>query len=214
MDLDMSAVKRILKALDWQVIKRLLTSIDSFVLYTEFMAQFLRIPDHKWMLMEGSLSVEEIPSKLPIHNRTKTTVMYSGALDKKTGILEFLQAIGFIRDEKYEFWFTGSGNALQEIILASKRDARIKYLGFLPTRKDLLKKQQQATMLINMRLPSAQRSEYSFPSKLLEFMISGRPVLSPKLGGVPDEYYKYLVEIPSTTPVSYTHLTLPTICSV
>ena len=33
---------------------------------------------------------------------------------------------------------------------------------------------------------------YSFPSKTIEYMSSGTPVLTTKLGGIPKEYYDYL----------------------
>lgn len=201
MDFDMSAIKKILKGLDWQVLKRQFNSIDSFVLYAEPMAQFLGIPDYKWMLMEGSLSAEEIPPEPHPYFRNKTTiVMYSGQIDKRYGIIEMLQAIELIKDDKYEFWFTGKGNAMHELSEAIKRDPRIKYLGFLPSREDLLQKQQQASMLINLRLPNEPGSTYAFPSKLLEYMASGRPVLTPKIGGIPEEYYKYLIIISSVLP--------------
>ena len=50
------------------------------------------------------------------------------------------------------------------------KDGRIKFLGFLPSRKDLLLKQKQATMMINTRKPDEAASAYCFPSKLFEYI--------------------------------------------
>ena len=38
-------------------------------------------------------------------------------------------------------------------------------------------------------------TKYSFPSKTLEYMSSGTPVLTSKLSGIPSEYYDYLYVI-------------------
>ena len=55
-------------------------------------------------------------------------------------------------------------------------------------------------MLISPRRPDKEASTYCFPSKLFEYMVSGNPVLSCRLGGIPDEYFDYLVEMKSTSP--------------
>ena len=82
----------------------------------------------------------------------------------------------------------------------AQKDARIHNFGFLPSRRDLLLKQKEAAMLISTRRPDEEASDFCFPSKLFEYMISGNPVLSCRIGGIPDEYFNYLVEMKSTNP--------------
>ena len=79
----------------------------------------------------------------------------------------------------------------------AKHDGRIKYLGYLPTRLDLLNKQKEATMLISTRDPSEPASTYCFPSKIFEYMVSGNPVLSTRINGIPDEYFDYIIPLDS-----------------
>ena len=55
-------------------------------------------------------------------------------------------------------------------------------------------------MLISTRRPDEPASDYCFPSKLFEYMMSGNPVLSCRIGGIPDEYFNYLVEMKTTSP--------------
>lgn len=201
MDMAMSSLKKVLKKFDWFKIKHHMKLIDGFILYTKHMAEFLRLPTSKWIVMEGSIdareiqNIQSIPAK--INNSKKISVMYSGKIDDKFGIPELLEAIEKIENPLYEFWFTGTGNAVSKIEEKSKKDSRIKYLGFLPSRDALLQKQKEATMLLNMRLPNEVGSAYCFPSKLFEYMASGRPVLSIKIDGIPDEYFNYLIEIKS-----------------
>ena len=196
MDLGQSRLKAVLKYFDWQSIKSLQKQFDGFILYASKMAEFLGIPDKKWILMEGSYDPDETTNKQKLMEEAiykKKAVMYSGKLDKEYGIPLLVDAFMQIRDRDAELWLTGGGNAEGYIRECSKKDRRIKYYGFLPSREDVLKMQNEAALLANMRLPSEAASAYCFPSKLFEYMASGVPVLSFKLEGIPREYYKYLI---------------------
>ena len=46
-------------------------------------------------------------------------------------------------------------------------------------------------MLLNIRNSEDVYTKYSFPSKMIEYMLSGTPVLTTKLSGIPDEYNPY-----------------------
>lgn len=201
MSMTMSSVKKLLKKIDWQLIKKQYNSFDGFILYTKEMAKFLNLQEGTWILMEGSLDINDV-SKQSVKktNDDKITIMYSGKIDKKFGIMELLEAIKLTKEGSYEFYFTGNGDAEEEIHKRALTDSRIKYLGFLPSREELLKRQEEATMLVNMRLPTEDGSAYCFPSKIFEYLASGRPVLSFKVEGIPAEYYNYLIEMESTSP--------------
>jgi glycosyltransferase involved in cell wall biosynthesis len=125
--------------------------------------------------------------------------MYSGVLDLRYGIKELLDAMNML-DDKYELWLTGNGNAVPLIEERAKTDERIKYFGYFPSRLDLLKKQREATMLISTRDPSEPASRYCFPSKIFEYMVSGNPVLSTVIDGIPDEYFNYIIPLESISP--------------
>ena len=192
MDLNKSAVKRVLKALDGVRIRHYLKSVDKYVLYAESMAEYLKLRPGQWMRMEGSYDTDLFGEGNPSDDRI--SVMYSGVLDTRYGIPEFLDAMSYL-DDRFEFWLTGDGNARPLVEQAAAQDGRIRYFGYLPSRKDLLDKQASATMLINTRKDTEQASKYCFPSKLFEYMVSGRPVLTCMVAGIPKEYAPYLVPI-------------------
>lgn len=193
MDLGQSKLKAALKKIDWISIKRMQKKFDEFILYAPKMAEFLKIPNGKWMLMEGSYDPSE--SVADESTSKKKAVMYSGKLDKEYGIPMLLDAFMQLEDKEAELWLTGGGNAEDYIKECASKDKRIKLYGFLPSRGDVLNLQKQASLLVNMRLPSEPASAYCFPSKLFEYMATGVPVMSFKLEGIPEEYYPYLIMV-------------------
>lgn len=192
MDLGQSRFKAFLKSFDWKFIKNMQHQFNGFILYAEKMADYLEIPNGKWILMEGSYDITESTIK-PVEK--KKAVMYSGKLDNRYGIKMLVDAFMKIKDSDIELWITGSGNAMGYIKECAARDPRIKFYGFLASRQDVLEKQTEASLLVNMRLPSERASAYCFPSKLLEYMATETPVLSFEIAGIPREYFQYLYVI-------------------
>jgi glycosyltransferase involved in cell wall biosynthesis len=199
MDMNMSTLKKILKKIDWQSIKRHMKYVDKYVLYSKHMADFLKLKDGTFTVMEGSYDSSLMADQSIRPSEEKISIMYSGVLDLRFGIKELLDAFKDL-PQNYELWLTGNGNALELINERAKEDERIKYLGYLPTRLDLLNKQREATMLISTRDPSEPASTYCFPSKIFEYMVSGNPVLSTRINGIPDEYFDYIIPLDSLDP--------------
>lgn len=196
MDLGQSRVKAALKKFDWQSIKKMQKKFDGFILYAEKMAEYLEIPSNKWILMEGSYDTAE---QIAAVKKKKKAVMYSGKLDEQYGIKMLVDAFMSIQDSNIELWITGGGNTEGYIKACAKKDNRIKFYGFLPSRRDVLQKQAEASLLVNMRLPSELASGYCFPSKLFEYMATGTPVLSFDIAGIPREYLQYLYVVKQET---------------
>lgn len=198
MDLHMSRLKKLLKAMDWRKIKKLMKKVDKYVLYSRHMASFLGLKDGSWTVMEGAFDTKSAIDETPEKQAGKLPIMYSGILDMRYGIPELLDAFSEL-DGRFELWFTGTGNAVPLIEERAKNDPRIKNFGFLPSRRELLLKQKEAAMLISTRRSDEAASDYCFPSKLFEYMVSGNPVLSARIGGIPEEYFDYLIEMKSTS---------------
>ena len=52
--------------------------------------------------------------------------------------------------------------------------------------------QRNASLLVNPRPIEDEYTRYSFPSKNMEYMVSGTPVLTTDLPGMPQEYKDYV----------------------
>ncbi|MDY0292929.1 MAG: hypothetical protein RBR02_11415, partial [Desulfuromonadaceae bacterium] len=58
--------------------------------------------------------------------------------------------------------------------------------------QEVIDAELDASLLVNPRPTEGEYTKYSFPSKTLEYMVSGTPVLTAELPGIPLEYYDYL----------------------
>ena len=96
-----------------------------------------------------------------------------------------------MEDLEYELWLCGGGELTDYIIEQSQKFNNIKYFGYVSTEK-IQELQMMATVLINPRKNDAEYTKYSFPSKTMEYLASGKPVIGYILDGYPKEYISYL----------------------
>lgn len=163
-----------------------LSVVDSFVLLTEQMNAVVNKENKPYTVMEGIASDLYVYKDLPklVHPRVVT---YSGGMQLKYGIPVLLDAIKQIDDQDVEFRFYGRGDAAALVQARAKEDSRIRYYESLEINA-LHDVQQESTMLINPRQNSDVFTKYSFPSKNLEYLLSGRPTVAYMLDGIPEEY--------------------------
>ncbi|VVO86704.1 hypothetical protein PS850_02135 [Pseudomonas fluorescens] len=125
----------------------------------------------------------------------KKYFLYTGTLDRRYGIRNLLDSYISSGVDDYELFICGDGDdrAYVEGVVAA--GANVKYFGQLD-RDSVLTLQRNAALLINPRDNDSEFTKYSFPSKIIEYMSSGVPVLMYRLDGIPDEYYGFCYLIP------------------
>lgn len=168
----------------------MLHSVDKFVLLTKQMADYMKI-SQPYIVVEGMVnSKSNNEENIGLSDKEKV-IMYSGTLHKKFGVLHLLDSFSNIKGEEYRLLICGVGDSEQEIKKAQQKDSRIDFRGQL-SRDEVLILQKQASVLVNPRLDNEEFTKYSFPSKTMEYLASGVPVVAYKLAGIPDEYDEYL----------------------
>lgn len=190
-----SKLYRILKTIDWKIMVHLCKRIDSFILLTEAMKDKLNINKQPYMISEGICEVDDKKYDDPIENNT---ICYTGTLDREFGILDLIRNFLAVADDEWVLKIAGGGNAKSEIEKISRENARIIYCGIL-TNLDTKKLQRTSKVLINPRSSDEEFTKYSFPSKTMEYLKSGRPVIMHKLPGIPPEYDDYLLYFDNTS---------------
>lgn len=171
--------------------------IDKYVLLTEYMAEALNLKD-KYIVIEGmidnNVKIEKTfdkPSSIKI-------IAYTGVLHARYGILNLLEAFNQINRDDYKLVICGFGDSEDKIKEAKKNNPRIDYKGLI-SKKEIMKIQQEATVLINPRQNIEEFTKFSFPSKNMEYLASGTPMIAYKLDGVPDEYDEFIYYVPDNT---------------
>lgn len=176
-------------------------AVDCFVYLSEPMKDYFE-GERPYTIIEGICEAEEyrhaaesdfenIKAYGDAFDDGIKSVAYTGSFTKKYGILNLLEAFKKIQAENYRLILCGGGEAEPEIIAAAKKDKRIIYRGAI-TREEAVQVQSRATVLVNPRTADGEYTKYSFPSKMIEYMLSKRPVLCFRLPAFPNEYDDYL----------------------
>lgn len=168
------------------------THFDGYVLLTEHMNNVVNKKGKSYIVIEGLVDPDAFSN---IHasnvNVGTKAVMYAGTLNKKFGIENLAKGFMTLPDRDLRLWLFGSGDMVDEILLYAKKDRRIQYFGNKP-RNEVLACELKAALLVNPRPSSEEFTKYSFPSKNMEYMASGTPLLTTILPGMPEEYYDYV----------------------
>lgn len=190
-------IYRALKSIGIKLYNKYSKNLDGYVLLAPKMIERLPNRNIPWIQLEG-IYVSP-PNKKTQFTRKDKTILYSGALESKYGIVDLLDAFEMIDDKEYKLYLCGVGTAVETIKERSSKDTRIQYLGQLD--HDVVKNlQSQVSLLINPRPSKDDYTMYSFPSKTIEYMASGTPVLMTRLRCLPKEYCQYLYFIEKETP--------------
>ena len=176
--------------------------VDKFVLLTAQMAERLgiKVP---FTVVEGIAPDNNIcvKSELAEKYANKKYILYTGTLNYKFGIGELLDAFALIDNKDVNLIICGFGQAEERIVKDMEHDSRIVYLGKVD-RTEALALQRGATVLVNPRQNNEEFTKYSFPSKTMEYLASGVPLVAYKLDGMPDEYDGYINYVPDNLPES------------
>ena len=179
----------ILKRIDTKKLYKKIKGIDYFVVISKYMPEKLGVNKNRCVVVEGIADINGA-------NTAKTVtdvknIVYTGAISPKYGIDTLVGSFSALKDENIKLTLAGSGKR-EYIQNAQKTDKRIDYLGTVSndTAREL---QRGAYLLVNPRNSGDEYTKYSFPSKILEYMLSGTPVVTMALKGIPEEYYEHLI---------------------
>jgi glycosyltransferase involved in cell wall biosynthesis len=192
-----SILYKIFKKIDINIFYRHLAQVDSYVLISKHMSQYLRIGNHPYIVIEGMTNQTEpiIPENdFADTEEEQKIILYSGTLNTKFGIVNLLKAFSTINNPDYILNICGRGDAESIVTEYASQDSRIHYFGQV-TINESRSMQAASSILINPRNDQDEYTKYSFPSKIIEYLLSGKPLIAYKLPGIPDEYDEYIFYI-------------------
>lgn len=192
----------IAKKYDVAAMTKLMEQVDSYVLLTAPMKELLPIGQKPCRVIEGIVTREQIEQAGSLTEREADElihVVYTGKLNEQFGVRNLVDAFCMIDDPRYRLVLFGRGDCEDYIRQRSKTDPRIQYLGQVPP-EEAKAWMRRAGVLVNPRNASGEYTKYSFPSKNIEYLLSGRPVAAYFLPGMPDEYRQFMTVIADDSP--------------
>ncbi len=170
--------------------KSYLGKFSHYVFLTEQMNESINVNRRPYIVMEGLVDATiQVPDLL--EKAEKKVVIYAGGLYERYGLKLLVDAFIQANIDNTELWLYGDGPFVKQLLEYSNRDPRIIYKGIHPN-QEVVKAELQATLLVNPRPTNEEFTKYSFPSKNMEYMVSGTPVLTTPLPGMPSDYYPYV----------------------
>lgn len=185
------------KRFDIRHMEKHIAKVDSFMLLTEPMKDVLKVSGRPYLVVEGI--VDDNSNWLSQANadsdRTKK-IVYTGKMNMKFGIKELVDSFMRIEGSNYRLILCGDGDAREYVEKKAREDERIEYKGMVTSReaKEYI---NAADVLVNPRPNNEEYTKYSFPSKNVEYLMTGKPVVAFMLDGMPDKYRDFLYEIPA-----------------
>ena len=188
-----SLLYSLVKRMHVQHLKKKVGLVNGFVLLTDHMKEWFA-DEVAYTVVEGVCSCGNI-SPCKRSNKEKV-ILYSGGLCEEYGVLDLVNAFLSIGNEDWGIEIIGDGPLLDSLKQVSIENNQIVIRGPLPN-VEVVKRQKEVSILINPRKPHQEFTKYSFPSKTIEYMASGTPMIGYRLPGIPDEYFNYMFEVPS-----------------
>lgn len=179
---------RLFRGLDTWLMSLLLRRFDAHIcLSPAFVSKFGL---QKVFVVPGILNEEFKASvaanRTPEEGREYFDIVFAGSVVSENGVDRLIQAVERMHDPRVRLFVYGAGPLVGDVQSASRRDARIHYGGVLHG-KALTCALLDASLLVNPRPVRDEYAQTSFPSKLIEYMATGVPILTTRLSGIPDE---------------------------
>lgn len=173
------------------LIKWSLKHFNKFVFLTEAM-NVVNEDNRPYIVMEGMSDSAMASNERVFNDKAIRTIIYAGGLHERYGLKKLVESFMKLPYDNIRLQIFGNGpfeTELKEIYC--KQDNRIQYMGVV-SNDEVIRAERDATLLVNPRPTSEEFTKYSFPSKNIEYMSSGTPLLTTRLPGMPKEYYPYV----------------------
>lgn len=197
LDAKISWVYKVGKKVDINKFNKLNREVDSYVLLTDAMAEKLCVGKRPYFVAEGMIDADVFEKNQTAKQQVKDIassekyIVYTGKMNEKFGVKKLIDAFMQTDDPTYRLVLCGSGDADSYIKSKAQTDPRVTVTGQIPP-ETVAEWVLKADVLVNPREDNEEYTKYSFPSKTIEYLVSGNPVVGYKLGGMPACYADFM----------------------
>lgn len=183
---------------NWSGFDRLCGSADAHVFLSWWGFENCPYPN-KLHLDSGVSNLHFEPKEILEGSETKKKiVLYAGKITEHAGASLMARAILQTKGNDLEFRICGRGQN-KELDEAVRKDPRIKLIGYVGD-KELYQQCLDADIFLNPREPLHSENRLIFPSKILEYLAYGKPVVSTWTDGLAPVYRDLLFVAEPSNP--------------
>lgn len=194
------------RRLDLAMHRWLIPRLDGLVVVADRIAHDFA-PGKRYLRIEAGVDAGPFSTPPPPRDGTADCfdVVLAGSLVAFNGVELALDAFALLPGNGWRLTVAGGGRLEPLVRERATADPRIRYAGVLPF-DELVTLYRQSDILLNLRPTIALRTQYYFPSKLLELIASGTPVVSTCTGHVETELAGRLFLLHEETPEALAEL--------
>ena len=196
-----SKITQFLKRIDKNLVGYFIRNADTVICLSPYLVQHYQI-NSTHINFPGILNSDF--SRVVDSNKMKSMknikneifkITYAGGLHETYGIKLLVDAIvGLNSNIPIQLLLYGKGDQVDYIKEKSLSDSRIKYMGFCET-DELVPALLNSDLLVNPRPSHQEFATLSFPSKLIEYLYTGIPVLTTRIKSIPADYEEHFFYI-------------------
>ena len=160
---------------------------DYYIPLTESINDEINISNRPYCVVEGFADSKD-KQILETH---ENYIMYAGGIYEKYGVKALVDAFLGLKREDIELYIFGEGSYVEELKEISLKNPKVKYMGCVSP-EEVIGYEKRALLLVNPRPTDEKFAKYSFPSKTMEYLLSGTAVVSTRLSGIPQEYFEHM----------------------
>ncbi len=165
---------------------------DAYLFITKEMGAVVNVHRKPYLVVEGfaDLKMKEHANEL-VNKSNPKVCFYAGGLNKLYGVDMLVDGFLKANIDNCILKMCGDGLYAKELSEIAKNNANVEYCGVL-NNDEVIDLEEKATLLINPRYTSSEFNKYSFPSKNMEYISTGTPLLTTRLPGMPNDYYPHI----------------------
>ena len=171
-----------------------LRSYDYYIPLTESINDEINVLNKPHYVIEGFADSQDEK----IFTTHDDYIMYAGGIYEKYGVKALVDAFLKLKRDDIELYIFGEGTYTEELKKISEKNPRVRYMGCVTPEK-VVEYEKRALLLVNPRPTDEKFAKYSFPSKTMEYLLSGTAVASTRLPGIPKEYFNYMYALDGFT---------------
>lgn len=180
-------VKRTLLSLYQKISDRDLHAYDAYIPLTESINDVVNVNKKPHIVIEGFADSKDTE----ISDVHENYIMYAGGVYEKYGVKTLVDAFISLNRQDVMLYIFGEGPYVDELKKVQALHSNVRYMGCVSP-EEAVSYEKRALLLVNPRPTDEEFAKYSFPSKTMEYLLSGTAVVSTRLPGIPEEYFEHM----------------------